>query len=183
MTSSRFHLLMAPNRGQMLRSTIAVVMLGMCCAAGAQTNADDPDWSESETPTPPLVDFSKLVPFEGAGSSSLAYGIDPATIRITASDGLVRYVIVASNHTGARNVMYEAIRCATGEFKTYARYSADGRWNNISAPQWQSVFGSKPSKHAFYLARSGVCDGGAPVSSAAAIVRRLKYQNFKTTDF
>ncbi|MDB5890463.1 MAG: hypothetical protein JWP47_1294 [Polaromonas sp.] len=183
MTSNRFFPRAGSCTAQAFRTLLSVTLLGLCSAALAQTNADDPDWSESETPLPPAVDFSKLVPFDGAGSSSLVYGIDPGTIRFTPSDGLVRYVVVASSRSGAKNVMYEAIRCATGEFKTYARHASDGSWSRIARPEWRSVFDTMPSKHALHLARSGLCDGGAPVSSAAAVVRRLKNQNFKTTDF
>jgi len=183
MMSSQKFSLRETSKKLMLPTILLVAMSGLCGTAVAQFNVEDPDWSESETPAPPTVDFSNLVPFAGAASSSLVYGIDPATIRFTASDGLVRYVVVAFSSTGARNVMYEAIRCATGEFKTYARYTSDGRWNSISAPQWRSVFGSMPSKHPLHLARSGVCDGAAPVPSASAVVRRLKNQNLKNSEF
>lgn len=159
-------------------STAALLACAIGGAALAQINPDAPDWTESEVPAPPAVDMGKLVQFDGAISSSLTYGLDPATLRFTPSDGLARYVLVATSSTGASNVMYEAIRCATAEFKTYARYVvSEKRWYPVPNPQWQAMQGRLPSKHALYLARAGVCDGAAPTGNVNEVVRRLKTPN------
>lgn len=140
----------------------------------AQTFANDEAWKESEAPPPPAFDVKKLVMFDVPTSLNLVYGIDPATVSISKSDSLVRYVVVATSTSGVRNVMYEALRCATGEFKTYARYSSDGNWSPAGNPQWRSVFDNMPSKHPLRLARAGACDAGAPVGSVGELVRKLK---------
>ena len=149
----------------------------------AQYLSDNTDWVESDAPPPPAFDLGKLLTFTGAVSSSLVYGVDPSTIRISNADGVVRYVLVATSSSGARNVMYEAIRCSTGEFKTYARYSPDGRWSKVAEPQWRSMFENMPSKHALYMAGAAVCDGAAPVLTVTAMVRRLKNPNLKNAEF
>jgi hypothetical protein len=151
-------------------------------ALGAQNSVDEPDWKESEVPVPPAFDVSKLVTFEVSAGSSLVYGVDPASIRITPSDGVVRYVMVASSASGARNVMYEGLRCSTAEFKTYARYSADGRWSPVSNPEWRSLFASMPSKHALRFAQAGGCDNATAPSSVKVLVGRLKNPNFKISE-
>jgi CNP1-like family len=151
-------------------------------AVWAQNPVDELDWKESEVPAPPAFDVSKLVTFEVSASSSLVYGVDPASIRITHSDGVVRYVMVATSASGARNVMYEGLRCSTGEFKTYARYSADGRWSAVSQPEWRSLFGNMPSKHALRFAQAGGCDNATAPSSVKVLVGRLKNPNFKITE-
>lgn len=148
--------------------------LGMAGAAPVQPEIDDPEWKESEVPPPPAFDVSKLVRFEVSPDSSLVYGVDPSSIRISKSDSVVRYVMVATSASGARNVMYEGIRCATGEFKTYARYSPDGRWNAVTNPEWRSMFGNMPSKHALRFARAGACDNASPPLTVDALVSRLK---------
>lgn len=152
--------------------------------AWAQVYAmEDPvDWKESEVPPPPAFDVTKLITLDVSVNSSLTYGIDPASIRITTSDSLVRYVIVASSATGARNVMYEGIRCATGEYKTYARYSPDGKWTATSNPEWRSMFDNMPSKHALRFAQAGACDSRASAPSVNVLVSRLKNPNFRIAD-
>jgi hypothetical protein len=157
--------------------------LGVTCAGWAQQRiVDVPEWKESEAPPPPAFDVSKLVTFDAPLSSSLIYGVDPASVSISNSDSLVRYVMVATSASGARNVMYEGIRCATGEVKTYARYSPEGRWNVVANPQWRSLFGNMPSNHALRFAQAGACDGAAPASSVEALVRQLKTPNPKRKD-
>lgn len=170
----------AVRRYQLQWLALSLALL-VSTASMAQSTEDEPDWKESATPTPPTFEMSRLLTFSGAVDSSLVYGVDPATISISRSDSLVRYVLVATSASGARNVMYEAIRCSTGEFKTYARYFSDGRWANVSNPEWRSVFGSLPSKHALYLAKAAICDGSAPAASVDIVVRRLKNPGYRLT--
>jgi len=155
------------------------IFLGFLLCAGStawaqQFAMEEADWKESEVPAPPAFDVGKLVTFEVSPNSSLVYGVDPASIQISSSDSLVRYVMVATSASGARNVMYEGLRCATGEFKTYARYSSQNRWEMVKNPEWQSMYGNMPSKHALRFAKAGGCDNAAPPSSVQALVRRLK---------
>ena len=156
-----------------------LLSLALGPAARAQLTADDPDWKELEVPPPPAFDMGKLVTFEVSSSSSLVYGVDPATIRISPADGIVRYVMVASSASGARNVMYEGIRCATGELKTYARYSPEGGWKMASKPEWHSLFANRPTRYALRFAQAGGCDNAAVPQSVDILVSRLKNPNFR----
>jgi hypothetical protein len=164
----------------------SLLLLALNAAGPAQAQVyaqEDPaDWKETEVPPPPAFDVKKLVVFEVSPNSQLVYGVDPASIQISSKDSLVRYVMVATSASGARNVMYEGIRCSTGEFKTYARYSSDGRWVPVSNPEWRSMFGGIPSKHAFRFARAGACDSAAPAPSVDVLVARLKKPDFRLTE-
>lgn len=141
---------------------------------------EETEWKETEVPPAPAFDVNKLVTFDVAASSTLVYGVDPATIQISPKDSLIRYVMVASSPSGARSVLYEGIRCATGEFKTYARYSSDGKWIAATDPQWKSMYQNSPSKHALRLAQAGVCDNAVVAPSVSSIVMKLRAPNFKT---
>lgn len=135
----------------------------------------DPDWKETQTPPPPTFSADGLIPIEMPIYSSLRMGVDPATFAVT-PDGIVRYVVVARNASGSISAMYEGIRCASGEVKTYARYASNGQWSQVPDPQWRGLNDNQPSRHALTLARQGVCAGRAPAgNSAAAIVNVLKY--------
>jgi hypothetical protein len=153
------------------------ILLGLSLTAWAQRDAELMDWKEGAIPPPPAFDVAKLLPFEVSAASSLVYGVDPATLSI-ADDGIVRYVMVATSASGVRNVFYEGLRCSSGEFKTYARYTPEGTWIKVTRPEWRSVFGNLPSRHALQFARSGACDNMTPASSVNEIVRRLKASKF-----
>jgi hypothetical protein len=156
----------------LLRLALAVLLGVASLQVLAQLAADDPDWKENDASPAPEFDRKRLVRFEVLIGGALEFGVDPATITI-GKDGVVRYVVVASSANGNLNAMYEAIRCATGEFKTYARRSADSDWSAVQQPTWRSMQENMPSRHAFRLAKQGVCTGRAPASSVAEIVRSL----------
>jgi hypothetical protein len=143
-------------------------------AAQAAMPAVDPDWKAADTPNPPAFSTSQLLPIEMPSYVSLKFGVDPGTLTIT-PDGIVRYVMVAINAGGSVSAMYEGIRCATGEVKTYARSNANGIWTNVKEAPWRKLTDNLPSKHALALAAQGACDGGsAPANSTADIVKALK---------
>lgn len=156
---------------------LAALLIGLTGAAWGQLAVDNPDWQEIEVPPPPTFDVNKLITFEVSRNAALVYGVDPAAIRISNVDSVVRYVMVATSASGATNVMYEGIRCATGEFKTYARYSSDGRWRMVDNPEWRSLYSGAASRHALQFAKAGACENAAPASTVQAIVSRLKGQN------
>ena len=143
-----------------------------CLGAAAQPEPEE--WKESEAPPPPAFNASQLIALNMPPYVTLQVGVDPATLVIT-PDGIVRYVVVARNAAGSTTAMYEGLRCATGQVKTYARQTAGSAWAVVNNPQWQALNARLPSKHAMVLAYQGVCDSpGTTASSVADIVRALK---------
>ncbi|MDB5885618.1 MAG: hypothetical protein JWR74_1789 [Polaromonas sp.] len=159
------------------RLLACAMLLSFSSLLWAQLGVEGDEWKESEVPPPPAFDVGKLVTFDVSPNSPMVYGVDPASISITHTDSLVRYVMVATSPSGVRNIMYEAIRCSTGEFKTYARYAPEGRWNMAGNPEWRSMFGNLPSRHALRFAQAGACDNAAVPTSVKDMVSRLKNQN------
>jgi CNP1-like family len=154
------------------RLSVAALLLPVM--AWAQLAADNPDWKESEVPSAPKFDVARLVEFDVSAASSLRFGIDPSTVSIT-KEGLVRYVVVASNSTGALNAIYEGVRCATLEVKIYARFTASGGWKPTSNAEWQSLTNTNLPRHSAILARQALCQGGrAPEASVDRMMRLLK---------
>lgn len=148
--------------------------LALCSGSiWAQVTSSGPDWAETPAATPPAFELKRLLPFDVTVGSALKWGIDPQTISI-AADGTVRYVVVAQSPGGVVNAMYEAIRCATEEFKTFARHNKDSGWTVAADPQWAIMRTAANSRHAYTLARQGVCTGAAAASSVGDIVQSLK---------
>jgi hypothetical protein len=135
------------------------------------------DWKEGAVPPPPAFNVDKLLTFDVSSGSSMVYGVDPATLSITPDD-IVRYVIVATSPSGVRNAFYEGIRCLSGEYKTYARHTPGGGWVNVTNPEWKTMFGNMPSRHALQFAKTAACDNVAPAGSVREIVEHLKSWKF-----
>ena len=153
---------------------LAAALLALASGwSSAQFAGDAPDWKEVDVAPPPAFDARRLIGIETPRAAELRFGIDPATLSIQ-TDGVVRYVVVASSPSGATTAMYEGIRCATGEFKVYARHHKDGGWSPVSRSEWQSLFDGQTSRHTLSLARTGICTGRAPNQSVEHIVRDLR---------
>jgi len=149
----------------------ALLLAVASCAAQAQLVPIDPDWKEVEAPPPPPVRTSGLVPLE-IPRTTLHFGVDPASVSLE-QDNVVRYVVVATSESGSVNALYEGIRCATGDFKVYARQNGGSGWTVARDTPWRSLSESA-SRHTILIARTGACIGQAPNRSASQIVRDLK---------
>lgn len=160
----------------MLKNFFIFCLLGAALSAHADWNTveqDELEKPESEFKVPEF-DLKRLIQLELNKTSSMQFGIDPQTIEVT-SDWLVRYVVVASSPSGARNISYEGIRCQTAEVKTYARYN-DGKWLPVAKPVWYPLQ-AMPSKHALQFAKQAACDGKGPVRTTNQIIYQLKTGN------
>lgn len=147
----------------------------LALAAGlalAQSIAAGDDFREIKAPPPPTYRKEGLIAIDMPSYTTLKFGVDPATLSI-GSDGVVRYVMVAYNASGSVNAMYEGLRCATGEVKTYARSSELGHWTVVTEPQWRPVDTGPSTRHTLALAKQGVCDGWTVAARNAPDLLRL----------
>jgi len=159
----------------MLRGSRGAILACVLAASGL-ANAElfgASDWKESEAPPPPAFNQDKLIDIEMPRYSSLKFGIDPNTIKVT-PDGVVRYVIVATNkEEGGFNAFYEGVHCATDEYKSYARFTSNGTWESTKNPEWKRI-SDRTSRYTQALATQGLCRGHAPRTSVGEMVRFLK---------
>jgi hypothetical protein len=153
-------------------SRAAATFLAAALSAHAQLVPPDPQWQEAEVPAPAAVKLAGLIALEIPGTT-LRFGVDPASVSV-GSDGVVRYVVVASSTSGVVNAMYEGIRCNTGEFKVYARHYPDSGWKPVSTAPWRSLQDQPASRHTLLIARSAACIGRGTNGTATQIVRDLR---------
>lgn len=153
------------------RTLLLACVLGGAGLAQAQLFGDV-DWKESEVPPPPAFNADKLVAIDMPRYMTLKFGVDPATITLT-KDGVVRYVVVAAHKEGGGfNAFYEGLRCATAEYKSYARFN-NGSWDLTPAPEWKRL-GDRNSSYTKALAAQALCRGDAPRASVGEMIRFLK---------
>lgn len=155
----------------------ACAFAALCTAASilqAQPSSlEETAWVESAVAPPTVFSTEALQSFEVMKDSPLTYGVDPASM-IVGGDGVVRFVMVARSASGALNVLYLGIRCATAETRTYARLSDKGNWNTSSDVKWQALSFRGPTRPAMMLARQGVCEGRTITGSPQKILATLK---------
>ncbi len=125
----------------------------------AQNSLDNPDWKEENAAPAPTYSVHRALLLDLPQFVSVKIGVDPETIAVGA-DGIVRYVAVIRNASGANYGVYEGIRCLTGQVKTYARSNANGVWNQVASPAWKDWSDNLGSQHAKVFARQAACDTG-----------------------
>jgi hypothetical protein len=171
------YLRFASGPGSLRRWLAVLVGLAACGGAAAQWLSDvHRDWREADTPPPPPLRTEGLVPFEVSVNSQLRFGVDPASVTL-GPDGVIRYVIVAQNASGAVNAWYEGLRCASAQVKTYAHWNPGppAEWRTNPGAEWRDLRGEFASRPAVALARGGFCDGTTPNGRPADMLRALRY--------
>ncbi len=161
-------------------TSVALVMACLFALAGPASaqyaDLDRADWKEDTVPPPPAYSTQRLIDIEMPRGSLVRMGIDPATIQINHQTGIVRYVVVARGPS-AVNATYEAIRCATAEYRVYARQVQGGDWSPNTDDRWNSMRGQSLVQHPGRLAQGGLCLGTGVRQTAADMVRELKSGN------
>jgi len=115
-----------------------------CAQDPASTFIEPPPWQEQAVSLPAYPADIDLLSFPvDMPAISQTFTLDAKSLSVGV-DRVVRYTVAITSTSGARNVLYEGIRCEAREFRTYAYGEASQRfrpalgdkWNNISAQGW-----------------------------------------------
>jgi hypothetical protein len=106
---------------------------------------DEKPWQEIEVALPAFPQPENLIPVDvDAVTTSMRFLVDEKSISVD-SDEVIRYSLVATSPSGARNISYEGMRCATAERRVYAFGQADGTWSKARGNQWARIHGNRNS--------------------------------------
>jgi hypothetical protein len=151
--------------------------LGLLLAAAlcAQVASGQTTWQENEVALPGPVQRDQLIPFDMSTRTELQFSVDASSITI-GSDRVVRYVLLARSSSGAENILYEGLRCETGEARNHARWNqAEQRWIPYSgSTPWRPLSGVAASLPAARLAYLAFCEGRTPTEPLARLLADLR---------
>jgi hypothetical protein len=137
----------------------------------------DKDFKEVETKLPAPPADANLIPFQVSTTGQLSFAVDSKSV-VVGEDGAVRYAVVITSPTGARNVSYEGVRCDVFQRKLFATLPPGSKdWvRNRSDDRigWQRMSTSVRNSYAATLAVDFLCEGRTPVRKADDIVRALR---------
>ena len=157
------------------------------CGSAKPTNKDDSafvylldrksNWVENKVDTlPPMPQDANLLPFEVSGNTPLQFSVDKTSLTV-GSDGVVRYVVVVTSPSGARNVNYEGIRCDTYEWRQYAGLNADHNgWDTTVANDFTRIENGALNAYQAALYQDYMCANKMPTASAKQIVENIRYK-------
>jgi hypothetical protein len=140
-------------------------------------NLEDPEpWKEGKAELPPFPEEENLIEFEvNDPSSSFRYFLDKSALSV-GQDGVVRYILVITSKTGARNVFFEGMRCDANEYKTYAFGGGKGKLQPLRKPEWKEMRKNDRTAYRDELKRFYLCHPEYPVAlQPEQIIEVIKY--------
>lgn len=153
---------------------LTAVLSSLCGIAQAQPADPTPEaWQEAPVRLPDTVNLDRVVTFELTRTSQLTFGMDADSLRID-PDGVVRYAFVARSNSGALNVLFEGIRCQTGEVKLYAHWDKETGWTPVVGSEWKALSFQGTTRRAMQMARGGICAQATPNGTPARILETLR---------
>ncbi|RJX33442.1 MAG: hypothetical protein C4516_01225 [Oxalobacter sp.] len=167
----------------------ALVLLVSACASPASNGKFGPD-DEAEAleamrpkveqdvslPTfPAFLNPKTLLIVDTGPTSRQTYAVDAQTLTVTPDATIVRYVVVATSSSGAKNVSFEGINCQTLQLKRYAYGTAQGKWIPTRANQWVAISSMSQNQLHYTLTRFFFCRGGFVEGTSSDILERLRH--------
>jgi len=139
-----------------------------------EADAGQKAWVEQSVTLPVFPKPGSLVEFSVSAASSNRFLVDVETISL-GSDGVVRYVLVVRSASGAENVSFEGIRCATREQKFYA-FGSRGEWSAARGAQWRLIESRDINRQHAVLFTDYLCpEVSVSKRSVREIVQRLRF--------
>jgi hypothetical protein len=155
--------------------------LVFCCVAAWSTSAlagfegDDAEkpWAEIEAQLPAYPRDENLLAFFVSAASDNKFMIDTESISL-GSDGVVRYTLVITSASGAKNVSYEGLRCLLAERRLYAFGRADKTWSKARSQQWGKLKSPDMNRQHAVLYFEYFCPNGLTVRDAEEARQALR---------
>ena len=135
------------------------------------------NWTENKVDKlPPLPDAGDLLPFEVSQNTQLNFLVDAKSLSV-GSDGVVRYSVVITSPSGARNVNYEGIRCDNYTWRLYASLNSehDG-WDRGVENDWSRIENGNLNAYRASLYQDYFCANRLPTGTADTIVNNIRYK-------
>jgi hypothetical protein len=117
-----------------------------------------------------------MIEFYVSPTTTNRFAVDGASLAID-QERLVRFTLVVTSRSGARNVSYEAMRCDRGDRRLLAVGRADGSWALVPGSTWQPVnAGDLVNRQHAELFRRLCSAGSAAAPKADRLAAKLRAQ-------
>jgi len=140
---------------------------------GSDRDFEDKPWAEVEAKLPPFPQTEHLIPFYVSATTDNKFFIDGQSLAV-GSDGVVRFTLVIVSPSGAENISYEGIRCATAEQRVYAFGRSDKTWSKARHDQWTTIKNNSLNRHHAELHAEYFCTVGVILHDADDARRALQ---------
>ena len=133
----------------------------------------DKPWSEVAVKLPPFPKDENLIPFNVSSATRNRHFVDANSISV-GEDQVVRYTVVIEAAGGAKNVLFEGLRCESGERRLYAYGHPGGTWSKARNAGWEDVKFRSLFSYRKALFEDHFCPDGIRVKDGAEAARNLR---------
>ncbi|MBI5462095.1 MAG: CNP1-like family protein [Gammaproteobacteria bacterium] len=132
-------------------------------------------WKETLRDLPAYPDGKQYVAVsvQIAGSAMQMFVDEPSLT--LGDDGIVRYVLLLRSPTGAENLFYEGMRCATQEWRSYAYGTSGGTWQALGDTPWRLIRGQGFERYREQLFRYYLCNAKVGPLPRDEMLKRMRY--------
>jgi len=169
-----------PKPGHAVKAAACFVfLLSMANLSCAQDNFEEDfedlekPWKEVAVQLPAAPLAENLLPFYVSATATQTFAIDTKSLTLGA-DGVIRYTLVTSSTSGAKNISYAGIRCSSFEKKLYAFGHADGSWSRSRSDKWEPIRSNAANRQHAALAQDYFCQGLTVAGNAEQMVARIR---------
>ncbi|PTN11000.1 CNP1-like family protein [Nitrosomonas aestuarii] len=154
---------------------IGLSLLTACAAKQEFKDEFDSEkkWTEQLAQLPPYPEADNLITFDVGPISDYQHAIDATSINI-GKDGVIRFTLITQSSSGAMNISFEGIRCATSERKLYAIGRDDKTWSEPRISEWQPLGFVRQFYAQRELTKNIFCPNGQLVSNREKAISALK---------
>lgn len=118
----------------------------------------------------PALDPAAMIEFYVSPTTTNRFAIDASSIAVEQSR-LVRFALLVTSRSGARNVSYEAMRCDRRERKLLALGRADGSWSMLADSPWRPITAHDSVNRHHLELFNRLCAGGAAAAQKPQALR------------
>lgn len=119
-------------------------------------------WAEGQVEFPAAPEEANLVSIYVGEETGNKFYIDERSL-VVGKDSVIRYTLVATSPSGARNVSYEGLRCGISERRLYALGRTDGSWAPARNSRWMPISDNYLNRHHAALYKEYFCTTGGSV--------------------
>jgi len=170
----------------LLYSIILSAGFSFAVSGYAELENDSPDlgggfieaekWKESDVTIPPFPVSGDLIKVEvDRVDMPFSFYIDSKNISSITNNDLIRYTVIIESDSGAKNVLFEGLRCQAGEYRTYAYGTYDNKFSKANVSNWQRITDTGFMAHRYNFYKHYMCNDLRAPYSVSEIIRKIRY--------
>jgi len=169
----------------LLYSILLIANAFLVAPSYAEQETDDADlgtfiepkaWKEDGVIIPPYPKTDDLIQVEvDRAEMPFDFYIDAKNISVSSGSGIIRYTVLIESSSGAKNVLFEGIRCATREFRTYAYGTYDNKLVKARTSNWEYIRDTGFMVHRYNFYRHYMCNEYLIPNRIDVVLQKVKY--------